>query len=369
MKADLIQLVRLNLTRRIAARGLKRLVGEFGSIERALAAPEAALARTKGIGPETARALKEATEAAATAEIRRAEALGCTIVALGGEGYPLRLAEIYDPPLVLYVRGELREGENAVAVVGARRASRYGLDTAAALAKGLVRAGVTVVSGLARGIDRAAHEATLAAGGRTVAVLGSGIDRPYPPENDGLLEDIVRKGGAVVSEYPLGAPPLAFHFPRRNRLVSGLSLGIVVVEAAERSGSLITATWALEQGRDVMAVPGRVDDANSAGCLRLIQEGAALVRDAEEILGVLELAPPKDPRRRPAPAYDPVATPAGLTPIEERVYGALTTEPSHVDDVIDASGLPASTVFSTLTSLEIRRAVRSWPGKLYQRAS
>jgi DNA processing protein len=365
MDTNLRHLIRLSLTRRIAARGRRRLLETFGSLERAFAAPESALAAVPAIGPETARALKVTTDAAVDQEIRRAAAIGTHIVGFGCPGYPARLAQLADPPLVLYVRGTLPEDEPGVALVGARRASQYGLRVAADLAKGLAEVGVAVISGLARGVDAAAHRGAIAAGGRTIAVLGSGIDRPYPPEHDGLVEDIVRSGGAVVTELPLDAPPLGFHFPRRNRIVSGLSLGVVVVEAAEKSGSLITAEWALEQGKDVMAVPGRVGDAGSTGCHRLIKEGAALVEDAIDILAALDLAPAKSPKERGGSGVE--TKPQGLSPHEERVYSALTKDPLHIDDLIETTCLPASTVFATLTTLELRRAVKSWPGKMYQK--
>jgi DNA processing protein len=368
MDAELAALVRLHLTRRVSSRGARRLVDAFGSLPRALAQPAERLAAVRGIGPETARLLAEQPPGAAAAEADRLAALGGRLLARARPGYPARLAETHDPPLLLEARGPLPEVEPAVAVVGARSASPYGLRAAREIALGLARAGVTVVSGLARGVDAAAHRGALEGGGRTIAVLGSGLDRPYPKEHEGLALEIVRAGGALVSELPLGTPPLAVHFPRRNRIVAGLSLGVVVVEAAERSGSLITAEWALEAGREVMAVPARVGDPGAAGCHRLIQEGAALVEDAEDVLAACGLARGKG--RRTARSLDAPAAPedATLTEVEGRVVAALSLEPAHIDEVVEATGLPASTVFGTLTALEWKRAVKAWPGKLYQRA-
>jgi len=360
-------LIRLNLTRKISSRGARRLRDTFGSLERAIAASEERLAAVRGVGPEAARLLKEQAPDAAQTEVARAERIGARIVCAGDAAYPARLAAIVDPPLVLYVRGALPVEEAAVAVVGARGASAYGLRTAGLVANGLAGAGVAVVSGLARGVDAAAHRGALAAKGRTVAVLGSGLDQIYPREHAALAEEIVRAGGALVSEFPLGTPPLAFHFPRRNRIVSGLSLGVLVVEAAEKSGSLITAEWALEQGREVLAVPGRVDEPGAAGCHRLIQEGAALVTCAADVLAACGLAP-SEKRPTARTLFETEAQLQGLTPEEERVLAAVTDEPIPIDDIAEGTGLPVSTIFAALSALEMRRAVKAWPGKNYQRA-
>ncbi len=274
-------------------------------------------------------------------------------------GYPPALRTIPDPPARLYVRGRLREEDRlAVAVVGARRASPYGVAVARRLASDLARCGVTVVSGLARGIDAAAHEGALEAGGRTVAVLGCGPDVVYPPEHARLMAKIIASG-AVLSEHPPGTPPLRHHFPRRNRLISGLSLGVVVVEGRADSGALITADCALEQGREVFAVPGPVTSPTSALPHRLVQQGAKLVRGVEDILEELRL-----PVRVPPPG----AT-SQLAGAEEAVYARLTLDPQHLDAVALQCGLPVAEVSRALVALELRGLVRALPGLRYVRAA
>jgi DNA processing protein len=336
------------------------LVERFGSPRAVLEASPAALAAagvTPAIAGEIARGgVRARAEAAALA------AAGATLVAWSAGEYPARLREIADPPLALAVRGTLLEADaGAIAVVGARRASEYGRRMAAELATGLAEAGVTVVSGLAAGIDAAAHRAALAAGGRTVAVLGTGIDRVYPSWHADLADAIARQG-ALVSEFPCGAAPLAFHFPRRNRVISGLASGTVVVEAAEQSGSLITARAALEQGREVFAVPGPAGPAAHRGAHRLIQQGAKLVTSVEDILA--ELPPVLAARRTTVRA---AAAEAALTPAERRVFATIRLEDRHVDEVIHEAAAPAGAVLEILLALELRGLVQQLPGKRFRR--
>ncbi len=362
---NLEHLVRLNLTGRIAVRGARRLAAAFGGdLGAALRAPLERVAAV--LGPDTAAAIHVVRPAE---EIERACAIGARIVPFGDPGYPQLLREIYDPPLVLYVLGELRPAERAVAVVGSRRATPYGRRMTDLIARGLAEAAVAVVSGLARGIDAVAHRAALAQGGRTIAVLGSGLCRCYPPEHEDLLREIARRG-AVVTEFPLDAPPFPHHFPRRNRIVSGLSLGVCVVEAGARSGSLVTAEWALEQGREVFAVPHRAGDPGAPGVHRLLREGAGLVETADDIIGALGLGPGPARSRNLAPPPDGAAeaTPSDLSPTELRILAALGPDPRSIDEIIEEAALPASTVFAALTRLELRRIARGWPGRLYQRA-
>jgi DNA processing protein len=288
-------------------------------------------------------------------------AAGARLLAWDDPAYPERLRQIADPPPALAIRGELAADALAVAVVGARMASEYGRRMAAELARGLAQAGIVVVSGLAAGIDAAAHRAALAAGGRTVAVLGTGIDRVYPSWHAGLAAEIAEQG-ALVSEFRCGAPPLAHHFPRRNRLISGLSLGTVVVEAAAQSGSLITARCALEQGREVFAVPGPADAPQHRGPHRLIQQGAKLITTVEDIL--VELAPALVARVEAARTEAAEAT---LTGPERRVLGALGGEGRQVDEVIAHAGLPAASTLETLLALELRGLVVQRPGKRFCR--
>jgi DNA processing protein len=336
------------------------LVERFGAPGAVLAAPVAALAAA-GVPAAVASRLGEARRAART-EAQALAAQAATLVTWGDADYPSRLRDIAEPPLALAIRGVLGPAEApAVAVVGARRASEYGRRMAAEIAGGLAQAGLTVVSGLAAGIDAAAHRAALAAGGRTVAVLGTGIDRVYPSWHAELAGEIVRQG-ALVSEFPCGTPPLPFNFPRRNRLISGLTLGTVVIEAADRSGSLITVGCALEQGREVFALPGPVGLAAHRGTHRLIREGARLVTSAEDILQ--ELAPALVAQLVAARG---AAAAAGLTPAERRLLDVLGPDGRHVDDVIRRASVPAGTALETLLALELRGLVVQLPGKRFRR--
>ncbi len=350
----------LAITPGLSPRRAFELVECFETPGAVLAASRAEL-RVAGLEEATADALRDAPERARR-EIRTLAAAGATVVAWGEPGYPERLRHIPEPPLTLAVRGAFDGADElAVAVVGTRRASEYGRRVAEGLAGGLARAGLTVVSGLAAGIDAAAHRAALAAGGRTIAVLGTGIDLVYPSWH-AELAGAIAAAGALVSEFPCGAPPHAHHFPRRNRIISGLSLGTIVVEAAERSGSLITAAYAVEQNRQVYAVPGPVGVARHHGPHRLIQQGARLVTRVEDV--VEDLAPallPRLVRRRVADAA------AGLTPPERRLFEALHEDGRHIDDLVRAVGVPAGPALETLLALELRGLVRQLPGKRFSR--
>jgi DNA processing protein len=288
-------------------------------------------------------------------ELRRAAALGVLVVGRDDPGFPHLLRHLYDPPPVLYIQGRLEDGEgdHSLALVGSRAASPQGASLARAMARELAAAGLTIVSGLARGIDTAAHQGALEGGGRTVAVLGSGLDRLYPVDNARLARAVAGQG-AVVSEFPLGTAPQPGHFPRRNRLIAGWGRAVVVVEAAVRSGALVTARCALEEGREVMSVPGHPTQPGSAGTNALIRDGALLVRgaaDVAEALGV-ELAPPRP--------VDEAADP---------VLAALSAEaPRSVEEVQRKSGRPASEVLGRLTELELASRVRRLPGSLFVRA-
>ncbi len=291
-------------------------------------------------------------------DIRRQLAERVEVVRRDDPTYPAALRAIVDPPQILYVRGTLRdEDKAAVAVVGSRRASAYGVAVAEWLGRELARCRVTVISGLARGVDAAGHRGALAGGGRTIAVLGCGVDIVYPPEHARLMVQII-ESGAVLSEYPPGTAPLKHHFPRRNRLISGLALGVVVVEGREDSGALITADCALEQGREVFAVPGPVFAPTSALPHRLMQQGAKLVATVEDILEELRL--PKLPLRAAAPAI-------ALEGTEAAVYAQLTLDPQHVDTLTARCGLPVAEIARTLLALELRGLVRALAGQRYVR--
>jgi DNA processing protein len=297
----------------------------------------------------------------AESEMRRARENGVRLVSFIDPVYPSRLRAIADPPPLLYVKGEiLAVDERAVAIVGSRSASEYGLKVARSMGRGLASLGFTVISGMARGIDGTAHQAALDAGGRTIAVLGCGVDRVYPPEYAGLSQRISRQG-AVISEFPLGTRPVAFNFPARNRLISGLSLGVVVVEATEKSGSLITAALALEQNRDVFAVPGEVGSSRSRGTHRLIRQGAKLVESAEDIIE--EVAPQLASLEDAKPAQR--ALPQQSSDDTRRIFDLLRERILHIDDVIETSGLSSAQVSQILLELELQGFLRQLPGKRY----
>jgi DNA processing protein len=308
--------------------------------------------------------------AAFAQECERLEADWAQLITFADAAYPDLLRWLPDPPPVLYVRGEmLREDRLAIAVVGSRRPSRYGQLMARRFGAELTEYGFTVVSGLARGIDSLAHQGALQAGGRTVAVLGCGVNRVYPAEHRRLYEDICSQG-AVVSEFAFDTKPDRWNFPRRNRIISGLSLGVLVVEASDRSGSLHTAHHAVEQGREVFAVPGRIDVESSRGTHRLIQGGAKLVTGIGDILDELPEAVRASALQQHASAQAATAeapTP-DLSPQESRVLGLLGAEESHIEAVIHASQLPAHVVASILATLELRGVVRQFPGKFFARS-
>ena len=304
-----------NLVSGIGPVRAKRLGERFGSLDRALVAREGDLRSVEGIGPELAGKISS-WESSVPVEKERAWAaeLELQIVTFADSAYPPALKEIYDPPLVLYIKGKIpATWPRGVAVVGSRETSHYGLETAKKLSYQLAYAGVPVISGLARGIDTAAHLGALAAKGTTWAVLGCGLDVMYPPENDALAAKIIESGGCLISELPLGTAPDKRTFPMRNRIVSGLSFGTLVIEAGRQSGALITARQALDQGRQVFAVPGRIDNPLAQGCHRLIKDGAKLVEGAEDILAELEFLLPREAVSTPRPL------PENLTPEEEKI--------------------------------------------------
>jgi len=326
-----------------------------------LRASRAAL--TSAVGDALASAVTELDARAVAARQRAAaERCGARLLTLEDADYPAALKPIPLPPPFLVVRGRLaREDGLAVAVVGSRRPTPYGLRTAERLAGDLAARGVTIVSGFARGVDTAAHRGALAAGGRTVAVLGSGVDVVYPPENRARVPEVER-AGALVSQFPMGTPPLPLHFPIRNRLIAGLALGTVVVEAAERSGALITARHAAELGREVYAVPGNVSSPTSEGANRLIQDGAKLVRDWEDV--VAEWPAVWRQALRPIAVAPAAAGPDGS---EGRLLALLGDDPVTIDALIEGARLPVGDVAASLTTLELKGLVRQLPGQRYVR--
>ena len=351
--------IALNMVGEVGPVRLRKLLGAFGSASRILTAKSGELRRVDGIGAEVAEAIAKWEEHVDLAgELRRIQEFGAKVVTQEDPEYPRMLREIHNPPMVLYVWGELQEKDvHAIGVVGARAASHYGLQCAKKLSYQLAYAGITVVSGLARGIDTAAHQAALAAKGRTIAVIGSGLSKLYPPENLGLAE-LIAKSGAVVSEYPMERSADRQTFPYRNRIVAGWGSGILVVEAALNSGALITAGQAIEQGRSVYAVPGPIDRPTSLGSNRLIQQGAKLVLDAGDILDEMHaLFPSVTPAKTPVPSLEL------LSEEERQVFAAISDEETPIDSIIEKSGLPTGKVSSTLLALEMKHWVRQLPGQ------
>jgi DNA processing protein len=336
---------------------LRRLLARFGTLEAAWKAEEMELVMS-GLDQKSLEALGAARRAIdPDAELEALARSGIGALTWVDPDYPRLLRQIADPPPALYVKGDLREADAwAVAIVGTRRASVYGREVAEMLASDFARSQVTVVSGLARGIDAAAHQAALSAGGRTVAVLGSGVDVVYPAEHRQLAHAIAAQG-ALVSDYPPGTQPEAVNFPPRNRIISGLSLGTVVVEADERSGALITVDFALDQGRDVFAVPGNIFNRTSRGTNQLIQKGAKLVMSAADVLDDLNLGL--------AAQHAEVQAAAPADAVERRVLEALTHEPAPVDEVVRGLGLPAETVAAALALLELKGLARQAGGARY----
>jgi DNA processing protein len=353
--------VRLALVSGVGPRLRKALLDAFGTAADVFAAAPSDLRRVPGIGAELARRISRAKdEIDVTGEIDLCAANNIRILTDHDDDYPRALREIHDPPAVLFTRGQiLPQDALAVAIVGARHATHYGVTQAERLAGSLARAGLTITSGLARGIDGAAHRGALAAGGRTLAVLGSGLMNLYPPEHAELAEQIVARG-ALISELPPNSPPLAGAFPQRNRIITGISLGVMVVEASTHSGALISARHAMEQGREVFAVPGRIDSRMSRGCHRLIRDGAKLVETAEDVLEELGplVAPAQDAAGRE------VHQPAELllNPIEQQVLSAIASDPTTIDAVVAECGLPIGQVLATISALEMRHLIRRLSG-------
>jgi DNA processing protein len=346
----------------------RALVEHFGSPEAVLAATGQQLQEVSGVGAKLSRAIKDADEIDVETELQICREQQIDIIAESDARYPRMLAEIHDPPAAFYARGDLLPQDAvAIGIVGSRHATVYGKTVSEHLASGLSRAGLTIVSGLARGIDAAAHRGALDAGGRTIAVLASGLLEIYPPEHKELAVEVAASG-AVITEAPPRAQPLAGMFPQRNRIISGLSLGVIIVEATERSGALITARHAMEQGREVFAVPGRVDQRTSRGCHRLIRDGARLVETVDDVLEELgplvaatSMGAGDDARELRHPAE------LKLNELERQVLDAIDSEPTSIDHLVTATNLPVARVLSTISVLEMRSLIRRVSGNLVSR--
>src|SRR5215472_17187860 len=355
--------VALNMLPTVGPVRLRKLLEVFQEPQQILEAKRGELRKVEGIGNEVADQIStwESTIDLAS-ELKRVRDFGATVITQESPSYPRSLREIHAPPIVLYVWGELQERDHhAIGVIGARRTTHYGTESAKKLSYQLAYAGLTVVSGLARGIDTAAHQGALAAKGRTIAVIGSGLGRLYPPENGPLAEKIRSGSGAVVSEFSMNIEPDRQTFPMRNRIISGWSHGILVVEAGLNSGALITASQAIEQGRCVYAVPGHINAPSAHGSNRLIQQGAKLVMDANDFLEDLQILFPEK-QKLPEPAARPLPP---LSEEERRVFAAIDETETPIDDIAARSELPSAVVSSTLLQLELKRLVKQLPGKYF----
>ncbi|MGD9016330.1 MAG: DNA-processing protein DprA [Desulfobacterales bacterium] len=345
----------------------RRLITAVGTPESVFSASKDVLLGIQGMSPKLVEAIyRQKIPENFLSEVKRVSSVGGRILTLTDADYPSLLMEIDDPPPMLYVLGRLKTQEPAVAVVGSRNATAYGIDTTRRLCRQLAREGITVVSGMARGIDTAAHEGAVDGGGRTIAVTGCGLDTVYPPENKGLFRRIA-SAGAVISEFPMGAGPDPHHFPRRNRIISGLGMGVVVVEATLRSGSLITAKTALDQGREVFAVPGSIHSFKSTGTHALIKQGACLVESVSDILEELPMLKETvssnhrgDPQEMPTPS---------VTTEEARILEALGPCEMQFDELARKLAMPAGRLSGLLLNLELKGAVHQSAGNHYSKTN
>lgn len=345
----------------LGSRRILQLIGKYPDLDEIWNAPLPELCEIPSIDLITARKIREGyDETFVNKQLKYLETKPYRIISYLDEEYPTRLKTFYDPPVLLFIYGSFcKQDVDAIAIVGTRSPSNYGREVTEILVRQLVEKNLTIISGFARGIDTEAHRAAIKYGGRTIAVLGNGVDWIYPPENRRLRDQIVEHG-VYCSEFPFEAKPEAVNFPRRNRLISGLSLGVVVIEAGEKSGALLTAYYALDQNRDVFALPGRITDDKSLGTNRLIQKGAKLVRNVEDIIEEIEpnRTFPTEPRQMEI-------TFSLEDPEEKRVYDALSSEPIHIDEFASRIGKSTYEILATLLALELKGAVRQLAGKMF----
>jgi DNA processing protein len=368
--------IALNMTPGVGPRVATNLLERFGSPSAVFHARRTELESLR-LKPDTIESIiKNEFAEKAVEELERVKNLGGDILILDDGSYPNLLREIADPPITLYVRGDWQAcvEQPCIAVIGSRQCSTYGANASEMVSRDLASRGITVVSGLARGIDATAHKGALQGKGRTVAVMGTGIDGVYPKENTRLVREILDSGGCLVSQFPLGTPPLKDNFPYRNRIISGLSLGVLIVEASERSGSLITARLATEQNREVMAIPGNITSANSYGTNYLIKAGAKLVQQWQDIVAELpseiaaRILPPRIEEKKNGHSKQQELIPSDLTGNERLVWSLLTSdEATHIDMLLETSGLSFGDLNSVLISLDIKDLIRVLPGKHYAR--
>lgn len=361
--------IALNMVPGVGPSTFRKLLNAFGSPAQVFATPPHVLKTVPGVNAKVVQEIASfGNSDRLKKELELIEKQQIALMTWEDPEYPRLLKAIFDPPPVIYLRGHrFQEHEIMVAVVGSRKASTYGRGTAEKICSELALKGVTVVSGLARGIDSAAHQGALKAGGRTIAVMGCGVDVIYPPENTRLYEEILAKG-AIISEFPMRTKPDRGNFPARNRIISGMCLGTVVVEAGVQSGALITADTALEQGREVFAVPGNVNSASSRGANRLIKQGATLVEQADDILHALSLPISHELKDlQPELPFKEKKSPPALTEEEQRLYHLFDNQPIHIDELTVRSQLPSGAVSAILMMLEMKNAIRQLAGKMFVR--
>ena len=375
--ADIEQWLKLIRADSIGPTTFGKFLKHFGSVDRALGASVSELTKVDGIGFKSAEQIAATRDKFdAAREVERAEKLGVWIINFADERYPVLLKRIYDPPPVLYIKGSLSSADNlSIAIVGSRRCSLYGQEQASRFAHLLSSAGFTICSGMARGIDTFAHQGALASGGRTIAVQGCGLGNVFPPENKKLFE-LIAESGACISELPLGYEPLSENFPPRNRIIAGLSLGTIVIEAGLKSGALITAEAALENGREVMAVPGKIDSPLSRGSNRLLKQGAKLVESVEDVAEALgyigeqlqshiSVAAKKTSERVEESLFD--ASQFNLNDSERTIYDYLNKEPLHLEQIIAGTDLLPGNTNAGLISLQLKGLIKQLPGSLFVR--
>ncbi len=369
--------ISLNMTPQIGPRAATKLLERFGSAESVFHATRSELTSLRLRAESVESILKKEFHDKAQVEFEKVKEIGGDVLVLDDGSYPYLLREIDDPPITLYVKGDWQACFDApcVAIVGSRRCSTYGANASEMLSRDLAANGICIVSGLARGIDTAAHRGAIDGKGRTIAVLGTGIGQVYPKENAKLVDEILANGGAIVSQFPLETPPLSENFPYRNRIISGLSLGVLIIEASERSGSLITARLAMEQNREVLAVPGNITSKNSFGTNYLIKSGAALVQQWQDVVSALPseisaaILPPKiDEKATENKAEKTNSMPANLSENESVIYKILSPDsPVHIDFLLEQSELSFGDLNAALLGLEMRDLIREMAGKRYAR--
>lgn len=365
------------MTPGVGPRSATKLLEKFGSAENVFHATRGELESLRLRAETIESILKREFHAQAVEELQKVRESGGDVLILDDGSYPYLLREISDPPITLYVKGDWQACFDApcVGVIGSRKCSTYGENASEMLSRDLAENGVCVVSGFARGIDTAAHRGAIRGKGKTIAVLGTGINEVYPKENKKLVEEILDSGGAIVSQFPLNTPPLKDNFPYRNRIISGLSYGVLLIEASERSGSLITARLAMEQNREVMAVPGNITSRNSFGTNYLIKSGAKLVQQWQDVVSELPqeisaaILPPKlDEKDTKKASKQPELAPANLSDNERKIWSLLSADESkHIDELLEASGLSFGELNSSLVQMDLKDLIRSLPGNFYAR--